>query len=83
MTTVIAPTQTLNIKGMRCPTPIIWAKSMLRSLQDGEILEILATDPDAIQNFKSFARTTGHELVDWSEADGSIRILLRKHETPD
>lgn len=82
MATVIAPTRTLNIKGMPCPMPIIWAKSFLKSLKEGEILEVLATDPDALRDFKSFARSTGNELVDWSESQGLIRVLLMKHESP-
>lgn len=82
MATVIAPTRTLNIKGMPCPMPIIWAKSMLKSLKEGEVLEVLATDPDTIRNFKSFAHSTGNELVDWSESKGQVRVLLMKHESP-
>lgn len=82
MATVIEPTRTLNIKGMPCPMPLIWARSIMKSLKEGEVLEVLATDPDAIQNFKSFAHSTGNELIDWSESKGSIRLLLRKHESP-
>lgn len=71
-------TLTLNIKGLRCPMPLTWAKKQLDSLSPGQTLEILATDPATVQNFESFARTTGHELVNWDEHDGVIRLLLRK-----
>jgi tRNA 2-thiouridine synthesizing protein A len=58
--------------------PLIWARTQLDSLRTGETLEILATDPSAISNFQSFARTTGHELVEYSEDAGVIRLLIRK-----
>ena len=46
------------------------------------MLEVLATDPDTIQNFKSFAHSSGNELLDWSETKGLVRVLLMKHESP-
>lgn len=82
MASIAAPTRTLNIKGLPCPMPLIWAKSLLKSLKEGEILEVLATDPDALQDFRSFARATGNELVDWSESRGLVRVLLMKHDSP-
>lgn len=71
-------TQTLNIKGVNCPMPLLWARTQLDSLKIGDTLEILATDPSAISNFQAFARTTGHELVEYGEEAGVIRLLIRK-----
>lgn len=73
-----APAQILNIKGMQCPMPLVWARNMMASLKAGEILEVLATDPATIPNFQAFTRASGHELVDWSETGGVTRILMRK-----
>ncbi|MDH3914185.1 MAG: sulfurtransferase TusA family protein [Rhodospirillales bacterium] len=71
-------TQILNIKGVNCPMPVMWARTQLDSLEPGQTLEILATDPSALSNFQSFARTTGHELVEHSEDGGVIHLLIRK-----
>ena len=72
------PAHTLNIKGLICPMPLTWAKSQLDSLKPGEVLEVLATDPSTVSNFEAFTRTTGHELVEWTEDDGVFRLLVRK-----
>ena len=72
------PAQTLDMKGMNCPMPLIWARNMLDMMEPGESIEVLATDPGTIRDFKVFARSTGHELVDWSESRGLIKILLKK-----
>lgn len=74
------PTQTLNIKGMKCPAPLSWATTMLRGLKPGEVLEILATDPGAIENFETFSKASGNEFLGWSEDKGVYRLLLRKAE---
>lgn len=78
MATTERPVQTLDMKGMNCPMPLIWARNMIEMLAPGETLEVLATDPGTIRDFKAYASSTGHQLVDWSEARGQIRILLRK-----
>ena len=72
------PAHTLDIKGLNCPMPLTWAKTQLDCLKPGEILEILATDPSTVSNFQAFTRSTGHELLEWTEEGGVFRLLVRK-----
>ena len=58
------PTMKVDIKGLQCPKPLTWAKCMLDTLQAGDTLEVLATDPATVDNFQAFTRVTGHELVE-------------------
>lgn len=76
--TKASATQTLNIKGVNCPMPLMWARTQLDSLKPGDTLEILATDPSAVSNFQAFTRATGHELLEHSEEGGLIRLVIRK-----
>ena len=78
MARTVRAAQTLDMKGMNCPMPLIWARNMLDMMEVGETIEVLATDPGTIRDFKVFARTAGHELLDWSETRGLITILLKK-----
>ena len=78
MTKISRASQTLDMKGMNCPMPLIWARNMIEIMVPGESIEVLATDPGTIHDFKVFAESTGHELIDWSESRGLIRILLKK-----
>ncbi len=41
-------------------------------------MEVLATDPAAVDDFEAFSRATGHELSEWSEDSGVFRFLLKK-----
>ncbi|MEE9195320.1 MAG: sulfurtransferase TusA family protein [Alphaproteobacteria bacterium] len=77
-TKVTGATYTLNIKGANCPIPVVWAKKQMDCLATGDTLEVLATDPDAVTNFQTFARSTGHELLECTEEGGVIRLLIRK-----
>ena len=73
-----AATKTLNIKGLTCPRPLMWARSQIDSLKPGETLGVLATDPTTVPDIQAFCRSTGHELVETSETDGVIRLLVKK-----
>ncbi len=70
--------ETLDVKGLNCPMPILKAKKAIGALAAGDILEVLATDPGSVQDFDAFCRSTGHELTETSEEDGVYRFVLKK-----
>lgn len=70
--------QVLDAKGLLCPLPVLKARRALKQVPAGEVLEVLATDPGAVEDFKSFCEVTGHELVASTEADGVFRFKIRK-----
>ncbi len=78
MTGLARAPQTLDVKGMLCPTPLIRARNMIEIMEPGESIEVHTTDPAAIRDFKAYAKSADHELLDWSETRGLIRILLKK-----
>ncbi len=69
---------TLDVKGLKCPLPVLKANKMLRGLEAGAVLEIEATDPGAVADFKAFCETTGHILEATAEADGVYSFKIRK-----
>ena len=72
------PTTVLDLKGLRCPLPVLRANKALRDLKGGDELRILATDRAAASDFDNFCRTTGHHLVASEELDGVLTIVIRK-----
>ncbi len=72
--------QVLDTKGLNCPLPILRAKKALQSLEGGNTLEILSTDPGSVADFAAFCRTTGNELLEQHEVDGIYTYLIRKAE---
>jgi tRNA 2-thiouridine synthesizing protein A len=67
----------LDATGLKCPLPVLKAKKALRSVPPGGTLEVLATDPGAVEDFAAFCRTTGVQLVQQNEQDGVFRFLMR------
>jgi len=70
--------QILDAKGLNCPLPILKAKKALKSLESGQVLEVLSTDPGSVADFGAFCRTTGNELVEQNEEGGVYTYLIRK-----
>jgi len=70
--------QVLDAKGLNCPLPILKAKKALKSLESGQTLEILSTDPGSVADFAAFCRTTGNDLVEQSDDAGVWTYLIRK-----
>jgi tRNA 2-thiouridine synthesizing protein A len=69
-------TYQFDARGMRCPLPVLKARKLMKDLADGDVLEVRATDPGAPGDFKHFCETTGHRLLDSTEADGVFLIRI-------
>ena len=70
--------QELDACGLNCPLPILRAKKSLAALASGQVLRIIATDPGAVKDFESFAKQTGHALLESAERDGKFYFRLQK-----
>ena len=68
----------VDARGLNCPLPILRTKKMLNSMQSGEIVHILATDPASVRDFEAFARQTGNELVEHCERDGAFFFYMKR-----
>jgi tRNA 2-thiouridine synthesizing protein A len=73
----ITSDQTLDCSGMACPMPIIKTKKAVDSLQIGQVLKLIATDPGSVSDIDAWTKKTGHELVG-SEKSGDSYIFFIK-----
>lgn len=74
----IMPNRTLDCRGLLCPMPIIEASKVIKGMEVGQILEMLATDPGSKPDMEAWARQTGHELLDVQEEDGLFKFYVRR-----
>ncbi len=72
------PTQEIDTRGLNCPLPILKAKKALATLQSGDVLKVLSTDPGSVRDFQAFARQTGNELVEQTNVGNEFVHLLRR-----
>jgi tRNA 2-thiouridine synthesizing protein A len=68
----------IDVKGLQCPLPVLKARKRLMSLNYGESLRILATDPAAEIDFPHYCAESGNELVSQHEEAGVLVFVIRK-----
>ena len=71
-------TETLDAPGMQCPMPILKTKKAIKALNAGDTLEVIATDPGSVKDMSAFCTSTGHTLVEQSDADGVYTFVIEK-----
>ena len=63
-------TETLDVKGLSCPMPIVKTKGAIDDLEEGDVLEVVATDSGSMSDVRGWAEgTDGVELLDQVEGD--------------
>lgn len=66
----------LDTSGLSCPMPILRLKQALRTMESGQRIRVVATDPGTQSDFAAFAAQTGHRLLEsHTEADKFIYVL--------
>jgi TusA-related sulfurtransferase len=81
MSMEIDATETLDVKGMNCPMPVVKTKQAIDDLDPGEVLEVLATDSGSMSDIQGWADSTpGVELLGQEEDDGVFRHYVRRTE---
>ncbi|WP_455675697.1 sulfurtransferase TusA family protein [Pradoshia sp.] len=71
-------TKTLDAKGLACPMPIVKTKKTIDMINSGEVLEVLATDKGAQNDFKAWAGSAGHIILDQKEEDSVLKFYIQK-----
>lgn len=46
----------LDVRGLKCPMPIVKAKKELGTLQEGETLKVVATDKGSVLDFQGWVK---------------------------
>lgn len=74
----VSVAMSLNLKGLSCPLPIVKTARAMKDLAPGEMVEVFATDPGSVPDFKAWAQSTGNQLVE-STQDGAVyHFILKK-----
>lgn len=67
----------LDLKGLLCPMPMVKVSQNITNVPVGGIIRAVATDPGALADIPSWARSTGNEIIK-QEKNGSELIFYVK-----
>ncbi len=77
----IRPVETLDCAGLLCPLPVYKAAIVLNRLSQGEVLELITTDPGALEDIPAMAKQRGDKLIEATQEPGRQIFLIEKGAT--
>ncbi|MDX1489756.1 MAG: sulfurtransferase TusA family protein [Pseudohongiellaceae bacterium] len=68
----------LDASGLACPLPLLKAKLALNSLQEQQILKVIATDPGSERDFQVFVDQSRHNILAFNKDDAVYTYWIQK-----
>jgi len=68
----------LDAKGLACPMPIVKTKKAMNELEEGQILEVQATDKGSKADLAAWSETVGHQYIGTTEDGDVLYHYIRK-----
>lgn len=67
----------VDAKGMYCPMPIVKLKKATKTMNPGQVLRLIATDPGSKRDVPAWASKTGAEILETMEENGEYTFLIK------
>ena len=73
-----AAATTLDLRGLKCPLPVLKTRRKMLELPDGSVIAVETTDPLAAIDIPHFCNEDGHRLVSQEKTATGHRFTIRK-----
>ncbi len=70
----------IDASGLQCPGPIMQVYKAVKSMNEGELLEVSATDPAFQEDIKAWCDRTGHKLVSVKFEGNKFTAVIKKEK---
>ena len=70
----------LDVRRMLCPMPVIKTQNKVRTLQTGDHLRVVCTDPGALNDIPAWCRINGHSVLETGEQGNEVYVVLEVGE---
>jgi len=72
----VEATHRLDVLGFYCPVPVVKTRQTLERLSNGDVLEVLADDPETLHDMPLLLNRTEHLLLGAVSENGEIRFTI-------
>lgn len=70
--------QTLDVKGLNCPLPVLRTKKAMKAVPKGDVLVVEATDPNVMRDIPALCEASGFELLSSEEQNGVFILKIQQ-----
>jgi len=74
----MATSAKLDLRGLRCPLPVLRTRKALKSMQAGDRLEVHCTDPMSVIDIPHLIQETGDRVEILEQLSPRIVFLIEK-----
>ncbi len=68
----------LNCSGLQCPGPIMKVFDTVKEMEEGQVMEVLASDPGFVRDIEAWCRRTGNTLLGSNKRGTDFTALVQK-----
>lgn len=68
----------VDLRGLKCPLPVLKAKKLMPMLAPGERVTLECTDPMTVIDLPNYVRESGHRLERQEQRDGIYLFTIVK-----
>jgi tRNA 2-thiouridine synthesizing protein A len=72
------PDHHVDARNLYCPEPVMLLHKAVREAAEGQLIQVLATDPSTQRDVPKFCHFLGHELLEQVQDGGLFRYVIRK-----
>ena len=69
---------TVDTIGLYCPVPIMLTTCKMKGLKIGQVLEVLADDPDILEDLPNWCKRSETRFLKLEKEDGFYKLYVRK-----
>jgi len=69
---------TLDLRGLKCPLPVLKTRRKLAQLPAGRTISVETTDPLSAVDIPHFCNEDGHQLLEQEKTETGHRFVIRK-----
>ena len=73
----------LDARNLMCPLPVIRAQDKVNTMQAGERLKVICTDPGALNDIPAWCRINGHRVISTQNDERMIAVLIEVGDDAD
>lgn len=78
MADAIKADKVMDLKGLPCPMPVVKVSKGIKEVDVGQVVEAITSDPGALADFPAWAKTSGNEILETVQDNGTIRFFIKR-----
>ncbi len=71
-------TKEIDLSGLNCPLPILRTKAALATMKSGDVLKIIATNPEFEREINTFSKQMNTPIIDSKVESNQLMFVVTK-----